>query len=223
MKKKPKIVLVDDCQDSLSSYQEILKDDFDIKLYHLPADAVKAVSKDNPDLIVLDLHMPDLNGFELFSMLRGNEYAGPIIFLTSDPDEESIVQGLGSGADDYIVKPVTAPEMIARFKNKISKHKLGVSSDVIRVEGLNLYCDIQNAEVDNVKIPLTPIEFKILHCFLKNPNIVISKEHLFKNVWHESDARQQNIDTHLSNLRKKTRPFSNRIKTIKSVGYILRL
>jgi DNA-binding response OmpR family regulator len=225
MEKKFHVTIVDDINDNLKSYNDLLNSTFNLELIQNPLDLLTFLNKSNTDIVVLDLHMPDINGFELYQRFKNTHPDLPVIFLSGDPSEESVVKGLTLGADDFIVKPVSLRELIARIKNKINhRQQVGVSeNNVISFEGFKLFCDMQMAEVESQKIQLTPIEFKIIHLLSKNPNKVFSREYITNLLWPNVHVQNQNIDTHLSNLRKKLLPFSRYIKTIKSRGYILRI
>lgn len=224
MDKKMHITIVDDIADNLKSYNELLSSTFNLELIQNPVDLLTFLSKNNTDLVVLDLHMPGMNGFELYQKFKSTHPELPTVFLSGDPSEESIVKGLNLGADDFIVKPVSLRELIARIKNKInSKQGNKLQEGVITFDGFKLHCEMQMAEINDKKVQLTPIEFKLIHLLAKNPNKVYSREYITNLLWPNVHVQNQNIDTHLSNLRKKLVPFSNYIKTIKSRGYILRI
>ncbi len=224
MDKKMHITIVDDVSDNLKSYNELLSATFNLELIQNPLDLLTFLSKNTTDLVVLDLHMPLMNGFELYQKFKATHPDLPTIFLSGDPSEESVVKGLNLGADDFIVKPVSLRELIARIKNKInSKNGVKPQENIIQFDGFKLYCEMQMAEINDRKIQLTPIEFKLIQLLAKNPNKVYSREYITNLLWPNIHVQNQNIDTHLSNLRKKLVPFSNYIKTIKSRGYILRI
>jgi two-component system phosphate regulon response regulator PhoB len=224
MDKKMHITIVDDVADNLKSYNELLSSTFNLELIQNPLDLLTFLSKNTTDLVVLDLHMPTMNGFELYQKFKATHPDLPAIFLSGDPSEESVVKGLNLGADDFIVKPVSLRELIARIKNKInSKNGIKSQDSIIAFDGFKLHCEMQMAEINDRKVQLTPIEFKLIHLLAKNPNKVYSREYITNLLWPNVHVQNQNIDTHLSNLRKKLLPFSNYIKTIKSRGYILRI
>ena len=116
-------------------------------------------------------------------------------------------------------------ELFRQIKNKImtSEKDSNSEEDIIKLEGFSLFCDMQLAQIDDKKIQLTPIEFKFIHLLAKNPNKIFSRDYITNLLWPDVHVQNQNIDTHLSNLRKKLKPFSKNIKTIKSRGYILRV
>jgi two-component system phosphate regulon response regulator PhoB len=224
MEIKMHITIVDDVKDNLKSYNELLSPTFNLELIQNPVDLLSFLDKTATDLVILDLHMPNMNGFELYEKFKTSHPDLPVIFLSGDPSEESIIKGLNLGADDFIVKPVSLRELVARIKNKINLKQASSSQDeIISFEGFRLHCEMQMAEINNEKIQLTPIEFKLIHLLSKNPNKVFSREYITNLLWPNIHVQNQNIDTHLSNLRKKLMPFSKYIKTIKSRGYILRI
>ncbi|NOT80986.1 MAG: response regulator transcription factor [Bacteriovoracaceae bacterium] len=218
------VTIVDDVKDNLRSYNELLSPTFNLELIQNPIDLLAFLGKTATDLIILDLHMPTMNGFELYEKFKIDHPELPVIFLSGDPSEESLIKGLNLGADDFIVKPVSLRELIARIKNKISvKHINSSDAEIITFDGFKLHCEMQMAEIGDEKIQLTPIEFKLIHLLAKNPNKVFSRDYITNLLWPNIHIQNQNIDTHLSNLRKKLSPFSKYIKTIKSRGYILRI
>ena len=218
------VTIVDDVKDNLRSYNELLSPTFNLELIQNPIDLLSFLGKSETDLIILDLHMPTMNGFELYEKFKISHPELPVIFLSGDPSEESLIKGLNLGADDFIVKPVSLRELVARIKNKIStKQSQMAGSEIISFDGFKLHCEMQMAEIGDEKIQLTPIEFKLIHLLAKNPNKVFSREYITNLLWPNIHVQNQNIDTHLSNLRKKLMPFSKYIRTIKSRGYILRI
>ncbi len=226
MEKKNHITIVDDIKENLKSYNDLLSPTFNLELIQNPLELLTFLKKHTTELVILDIHMPEINGFELYQKFKGAHPELPVIFLSGDPSEESVVKGLTLGADDFIVKPVSLRELIARIKNKINHRSISQKaseSNIISYEGFKLYCDMQLAEIGSNKIQLTPIEFKLIHLLSKNPNKVFSREYITNLLWPNVHVQNQNIDTHLSNLRKKLLPFSKYIKTIKSRGYILRI
>ncbi|AUN99597.1 DNA-binding response regulator [Bacteriovorax stolpii] len=224
MERKMHVTIVDDVKDNLKSYNELLSPTFNLELIQNPVDLLSFLGKTETDLILLDLHMPTMNGFELYEKFKTSHPDLPVIFLSGDPSEESIIKGLNLGADDFIVKPVSLRELVARIKNKINtKQAQANESEIIAFDGFKLHCEMQMAEIGEEKIQLTPIEFKLIHLLAKNPNKVFSREYITNLLWPNIHVQNQNIDTHLSNLRKKLMPFSKYIRTIKSRGYILRI
>ena len=224
MGEKMHVTIVDDIQDNLLSYKELLETNFDLELIQNPVELLGYLNTKKTDLVILDLHMPNMNGFELYGKFKNTHPEIPVIFLTGDPSEDVVVQGMELGADDFIVKPVSLNELVARIKNKIiTKKGSKPIEEKLTFDGFILHTEVQMAEIGDKKIQLTPIEFKIIHLLAKSPNKIFSRDYITNLLWPNVHVQNQNIDTHLSNLRKKLKPFSQYIKTIKSRGYILRI
>ncbi len=218
------VTIVDDVYDNLLSYKELLEPSFELELIQNPLELLGFLNTNKTDICVLDLHMPSINGFELYKKFKDVHPEVPVIFLTGDPSEDALVQGLEIGAEDFIVKPVSLNELVARIRNKISARQFNPDDNkMIKYTNFCLHTEIQMAEIGERKIQLTPIEFKIIHLLAKSPNKIFSREYITNLLWPNVHVQNQNIDTHLSNLRKKLQPFSQYIKTIKSRGYILRI
>ena len=129
------VTIVDDARDNLRSYNELLSPTFNLELIQNPLDLLGFLGKTETDLIILDLHMPNMNGFELYEKFKNSHPDLPVIFLSGDPSEESIIKGLNLGADDFIVKPVSLRELVARIKNKISNKQQASESEIISFDG----------------------------------------------------------------------------------------
>lgn len=223
------ITIVDDIQDNLNIYKDLLSSEFDLELIQNPIELLSFLNSSKTDMVVLDLHMPDINGFDLFAKVRQIYPQIPTIFLTGDPSEDALIKGLDLGAQDFIVKPVSINELIARIKNKVeakkAKHRRKKDQSLMKVDGHDfaLNPDLQAAVIEGKSVILTPIEYKIINLLISNPNKIFSREYLAEIIWASTNTSAQNIDTHLSNLRKKLQPFSKYIKTIKSRGVLLRI
>ena len=219
------LTIVDDLAENLELYKDVLEEDFKLKLIQQPLKLFEYLNDSNTDLLLLDFHLPNIDGFELFRKIRKTHKKLPIIFITGDPSEETMINALNLGAVDFLRKPVSIPELVARIKNKIMTSEKGPTpeEDTIRIENFTLFCDMQLAQIDDKKVQLTPIEFKFIQLLAKNPNKIFSRDYITNLLWPDVHVQNQNIDTHLSNLRKKLKPFSKQIKTIKSRGYILRI
>lgn len=218
------LTIVDDIQENLELYNDLLSPQFEVKLIQDPGNVEEFLKQNNTDLLLLDIHMPEINGFDLYEKLKVSHPEVPVIFLSSDPSEDAMEKGLGLGADDFILKPVSLKELVARIKNRIAHvQSQSKGQNVVKINNFILYCDMQLAQIEDEKIQLTPIEFKLIHLLSTNPNKIFSREYISNLLWPDVHVQNQNIDTHLSNLRKKLVPFSKNIKTIKSRGYILRI
>lgn len=217
----PHLTIIDDLNENLDHYQAILSEDYRMNTFVDPINALNWFDENETDLFLVDIHMPKMNGFDFYKRLREKNSRTPVIFLTGDASEETTIEGLKLGAEDFIVKPVSIAILKARIKNKILLNKK--HADIIKIKDFVLYCDLQQAKLRDEMIALTPIEFKLIQILVQNPNKIFSRKEISDRLWPNTQIQNQNLDTHLSNLRKKLKPFSQYIKTIKSRGYLLRI
>lgn len=190
---------------------------------------LEIISHEEIHLAILDLMLPDIDGFSIASKIREN-YSFPIIMLTAKISDMDKIAGLNLGADDYITKPFQPLELIARVKaqlrryTKYSNLPTNELSNSISIRGLKLYKDKHIISLDDQDLMLTPIEFKILKILMENVNLVVSSESLFEKVWQEKYYSDSNntVMVHIRNIRKKMNDSFDKptyIKTIWGVGY----
>ena len=174
----------------------------------------------NVSLILLDINLPDINGFELFKKIKERKNI-PIIFLTANDLEPSIVMGLDMGADDYVTKPFKTRELISRIKNVLRRNN---NFDVINIK--NIVIDLKQAKVfkDGVEVNLTALEYKILLTLALNPNQVFTREKILANIWdvNEEYVYDNTLTVYIKRIREKieddiTNPKI--IKTVRGIGY----
>lgn len=184
---------------------------------------LRYLDRQRPDLIILDLILPDVDGFEICKYLRSNkEFASlPIIMLTAKGDETDRVVGLELGADDYITKPFSVKELIARVKAVL--RRLEAPQKIQRLElGGRLVIDQEKHEVlvDGEKIELTSTEFKILGLLASSKGRVFTRDQILDYLWGQEKAVvDRTIDVHIRNLREKLGKAAAFIKNIRGVGY----
>lgn len=218
-----KIALVDDEQRMLDLLELYLKPlGYECIKLRSGEEIVALVKKEEPDLIVLDVMMPVMDGFETCRMVRRFSDV-PIILLTALHDKEDIVKGLQSGADDYIVKPFDEDELIARIHAVFRR----TSDDFARrIECEGLVWDEFSHELSyqGTQVKVTPKEFSILGQLLKNPGRAYSREQLLAIIWgYEAWTDGRTVDSHVRNLRDKLRktgfPLDKHLQTVWGVGY----
>ncbi len=221
-----KILLVDDEADILEFLKYNLEqENFDVMVSTDGKDALKKISH-NPDVIVLDIMMPEMDGFELYEQIKKNEkYRDiPIIFLTAKSGETDEIKGLDLGASDYIQKPISPKKLIARIKSNLRK----ISVPEIKTEGPKeliigpLIIDVEQfvVKVDNKKKFFPRKEFQLLHFLASNPGKVMNRETLLKEIWgNDVFVIDRTIDVHIRKVREKLGKHSEIIETIKGVGY----
>ena len=198
---------------------------FEVELVHAGRAAIDAVASFRPDLIVLDVMLPDLDGIEVTRRLRADGIRVPVLFLTARDSLEDKVAGLTVGGDDYVTKPFSLAEVVARTR-AILRRTQGEVDDGSRLQFADVVMDEDTHEVWRAGTPvkLTATEFNLLRFFLLNPRRVLSKSQILDHVWHYDFGGDPNVvETFVSYLRKKLdRHGPPLIHTIRLVGYTLR-
>jgi two-component system OmpR family response regulator len=186
-------------------------------------EALAAVANSEPDLIVLDWMLPDLQGIEVGKRLRTQGFKSAVLFLTAKDATENKVEALRAGGDDYVTKPFSLAEVVARVQAILRRTAGELPGDVLRFADLML--DEQRHEVfrGESRIDLTATEFSLLRYFLLNPRRVLSKGQILQNVWHYDFGGSSNVvETYVSYLRKKLDAHgAPLIKTVRQAGYML--
>jgi two-component system, OmpR family, response regulator len=198
---------------------------FDVETAATGRQALKAVASFRPHLVVLDIMLPDLDGLEVQRRLSGDGVRTPVVFLTAKDGVEDRVRGLTMGADDYVTKPFSLDELIARVRAVLRRaHNLTTGG---RLQFADLEMDEETHEVWRAGEPieLTPTEFTLLRYLMLNGRRVLSKAQILDHVWHYDFAGEANVvETYISYLRKKIDRFDPPlIQTVRGVGYTLRL
>ena len=176
------------------------------------------------DLIILDLMLPGIDGATITEKVRKDDVTTPIIILTARNETEHQVDLLNKGADDYIVKPFSFEELLARI-NSVLRRPTVAQAVILKVAGLEMNTATRTVTQKGVEVPLTLKEFSLLECFMRQPNEVLSREKLFDHVWDFNSLSWSNVlDVHMKNLRKKLSSDENDtplFETIRGVGYRL--
>jgi len=198
------------------------KEGYGVSVAETGNEALKAL-KENPDLVILDLMLPDIPGEELCTIIRENSDV-PVIMLTAKSGEEDRIKGLGIGADDYVVKPFSPRELVARVKAHL-RRAVKSRRNIYSYNSGDLKIDIENHEAfrEGSMISLTPTEFKILVSLAENPGRVLSREQLVTIVLgYDFEGYDRTIDAHVKNLRHKVEKNSRTpefIQTVYGMGY----
>ncbi len=185
--------------------------------------ALESARTSRPDLIVLDLMLPDLSGREVCRKLRANPATReiPIIMLTARGEEADRVQGFEVGVDDYVTKPFSPRELVLRVK-AVLRRASGEVTERLTVKDLALDLDAHRAFVAGKEIELTALEFKLLHQLMAKPGKVRTREQLLADVWGITSALEtRTVDTHVMRLREKLGSARDRLETVRGVGYRL--
>ncbi|GAA1739810.1 response regulator transcription factor [Nonomuraea bangladeshensis] len=200
---------------------------FDVTTAKSGVDAVASVQRHRPDLVVLDVMLPDLDGFEIVRRLRGGGLHTPVVFLTARDETEDKIRGLTIGGDDYVTKPFSLEEVIARIHAVLRRTSGDLPAAPPRLTFADIELDEESHEVwrGGTAVPLSPTEFKLLRYFMTNAGRVLSKPQILDHVW-DYDFRGEVgiVESYVSVLRRKIDNRSPRlIHTLRGVGYVLRL
>ena len=185
---------------------------------------LKALDAEIPDLIILDIMMPEMDGTEVLKNLRSNtKYKDiPVIMATAKGTEMDKIIGLNSGADDYLVKPFGVMEMVARVNAVLRRTKKDVSSQALTVGGILLKEQEHKVIVADKEVVLTHKEFDLLKLFMQNVGMVFSRDKLMSAIWGlEYLGESRTVDMHIKTLRQKLGSAGGQIKTVIGVGYKL--
>ena len=189
-------------------------------------DGIKGIKNSLPDLVLLDWMLPDFSGVEICKNLKKDiKFKNiPIIMLTAKGEEEDKIKGLNSGADDYITKPFSFPELLARVKALLRRSKPSVVTDIVEFEDLKIDRMTRRVYRKKKEIHLGPKEYDLLNFFIKNPKRVYSREQILENVWSENiNVENRTIDVHIRRLRQNINIIGVKelIRTVRSAGYSL--
>ena len=224
---KAKIFIVEDEPSIVQLVKYNLeKQNFKVLVSNNGEEGLQEIKKTEPDLILLDWMLPDLSGIDICKALRKDTKFKniPIIMLTARSQEEDKVLGLNVGADDYLPKPFSNPELIARVNALLRRSKPSVAEDVISFQDLKIDRLQRKVFRGNVEIKLGPTEYKLINFFVKNPSRVYSREQLLENIWTSSiNVELRTVDVHIRRLRKEINlpNTKNLIRTVRSAGYAL--
>ena len=189
-------------------------------------DAITMISETNPDIVLLDVMLPDISGFGVTKKIRGMGIETPILFLTARDDTEDKVTGLTVGGDDYVTKPFSLDEIMARISAIMRRtSKEGQDSSIISVGELSINEDAHEVTVGSNVVDLSPTEYQLLRYLATNPNRVLTKAQILDHVWeYDFNGEMGIVESYVSYLRKKPDPISQEplIITKRGVGYMLK-
>ena len=223
-----RIIVVEDENEIADLLEFYLKNEgYEVIKVNSGEDAIRVINSHDIHLAILDIMLPDIDGFTILKKIR-ESYFYPVIMLTAKVEDIDKIMGLTIGADDYITKPFNPLELIARVKTQFRRTKLynkEIESDFIDINGLHLNIASHKVYLNEKIINLTPLEYDILLYLAKNRGTVISSEKLFTNVWGDKYIENNNtVMAHIARLRQKMGEDTRKpkfIKTIWGVGYII--
>jgi len=220
-----KVCIIEDEKDIIRLLSfNLEREGYEVASYSTGLNAVTFVQSHKPDIVLLDVMIPNTDGFEVCRQLKGNEFTRdiPVIMLTAKSEESHIITGLELGADDYVTKPFSVPVLIARVRTILRRQWLSSSpsEQVMTFENLTVYTDRHEVESCGDPVNLTSTEFKLLHSLMLQPGRVFSRNQLINFMKGEDYyVTPKLVDVFIASLRKKLGPTACYIHTVRGVGY----
>lgn len=218
------LLVEDETQLSEALKQILIKNKYSVDAVFNGEDGLNYGLTDVYDVIILDIMLPKLNGLQVLKALRQKGISTPVILLTAKGTVEDRILGLDSGADDYLPKPFSPDELLARLRSVTRRNGDFVNENILEFGDIKLNLSTYEMEAYNNSITLTLKEFEILRFFMQRPKIVVSKDDLIIKLWgFDSEIEHNNIEVYISFLRKKLTYVESNVKitTIRRVGYRL--
>lgn len=220
-----RLLVVEDNASLLESIVQILRDEFEVDTAMNGEDGLFLALQNIYDAILLDVMMPEMDGFEVIQKIRDEKIETPVLFLTARDSLEDRVKGLDFGGDDYIVKPFQAPELKARIRALLRRSGSLTTQQTIRYTGIELFGKDKDIQVDGQGIKLTLKQYELLEYLIQNSGKILMREQIFDRVWgFDSDTTVAIVEVYVHHLRKKLEPFGYQkdIQTVRGIGYILK-
>lgn len=218
------LLIEDEIQLSEALKQILVKNKYSVDAVFDGEDGLIYALTDVYDVIILDIMLPKLNGLDVLKEIRKKDISTPVILLTAKGSIEDKIIGLDSGADDYLPKPFSPDELLARLRALTRRNGEFVNENILKFSDINLNLATYEMIVYDNSLTLTLKEFEILKYFMQRPKIVVSKDDLITKLWgFESEVEHNNIEVYISFLRKKLSHLNSNVKitTIRRVGYRL--
>lgn len=228
---KPSILVVED-EDIISAVirYNLSKEGFQVQVADNGDDAIEIIKKNKPDLILLDWLLPSVSGIEVCKMVRNDPETMniPIIMVSAKSEEFDRITGLDRGADDYMIKPFSPPELIARIKAIFRRIRPAFSGKILTFDDIEVNLSSYSVKRNNSEVKLSPIEFQILQLLMEDTSRVLSREELIDKIWGKDTlVSARTVDVHVTRLRKALLQASKTgediVKTIRLAGYTLKV
>ena len=221
----PKILVVDDETNILELVKLYLgSEGYQIETASQGGEAIAKMAMVNPDMVILDLMLPDMDGFEVCRQIRSKSSV-PILMLTARREDVDKIVGLEMGADDYLTKPFNPRELVARIRAILRRFQTGhIAAKIVELGGLRIDLSRQEVTLEGKLLTLRTKEFALLKTFAQNPGIVFSREKLLEIVWDfDYYGETRTVDVHVNHLRDKLSGSSVTIETLRGTGYKMML
>ncbi len=212
------IYIVEDDEGVCEVYEGAFEDTYKTMFFENGTDFLAEFSLKRPDLVILDIMLPDMDGYTILSKIRQLDERVPVIIVSAKSDEISFVKGLNKGADDYMAKPFSIMELLARVKTNLRRANLYIT----KADGFNVDNNVYKIFFEGKDLGLTMKEFLLLKLLISKAGITIEREELFREVWGESYIGEtRTIDMHIASLREKIKQAGGEdsIVTVRGIGY----
>ena len=216
--KKPMIYIVEDDEGIREVYEGAFEGEYDIRMFECGKDFFEAFPAGRPDLILLDIMLPDMDGYTILTRIRAIDERVPVIVVSAKSDEISFVKGLNKGADDYMAKPFSILELIARVKTNLRRANL----DISEVGGFTVDRNTYKIHYNGRDLGLTLKEYKLLDLLIGKSGMTVERDTLFREVWGEDYVGEtRTLDMHIATLREKIKEAGGGdcIVTVRGIGY----
>ena len=223
---KIRIAVIEDNQINIDLIRYQLEvEGFEVFFEKTGKTGIKMIKSQEPDLVILDVGLPDIDGFKLCENLRSDQKTKdyPIIMLTARVEDSDRIEGLKLGADDYITKPYNAEELILRIRNLLKRtEKYKKNGSILKVKDMSIDFNKREVQINRKIIGLTFSEYQILTMLAENLGNIVHKKEINKKIFNISeDVESRTVDTHIHSLRKKINLSGCLINTIRSVGFVI--
>jgi DNA-binding response OmpR family regulator len=223
---KTKIAVIEDNQINIDLIRYQLEvEGFEMLCEKTGKKGMEMIKSQEPNLIILDVGLPDIDGFKLCENLRSDERTKdyPIIMLTARAEDSDRIEALKLGADDYITKPYNAEELILRIRNLLKRtEKYKDNESILKLKDMSINFNKREVQINKQIIGLTFSEYKILTILVESLGIIVHKKEINKKIFNISeDVDSRTVDTHIHSLRKKIKTSGCLINTIRSVGFVI--
>lgn len=220
-----KLLAVEDNLSLLDSIKQILSDEFDVDTADNGEDGLYLALQNIYDVIVLDVMLPGMDGFQIVQEIRKAGIKTSVLFLTAKDSLEDRVKGLDMGGDDYLVKPFQAPELKARIRALLRRSGIITLNQKLAYRGIELFGKEKEIMIDDTEVKLTIKQYELMEYLLQNSGKILTKEQIFDRIWgFDSDTTIAIVEVFIHHLRKKLEPFHYHkdIQTVRGIGYMLK-
>lgn len=219
-----KLLIVEDDRRLAESVQDMVSEWYEVRMAHNGEDGLFMAEQKVDDIIILDVMMPGLNGYEVVEAIRKKGIMTPVLMLTAKDGISDKVKGFETGADDYLVKPFHRDELLVRLQSLVRRSNNQIKINTLTFEDLLLDLTNKQVSINGEQIQLNGRQFDVLEFLVKNQGTIVTKEQLFDRVWgFDSETSQTVVEVYVSHVRKKLKPFGydESFRTFRGLGYML--